>query len=67
MRFSYPSTFIIPCSIFDIRLLVKNINKNINIVLGGYHSTVMYDEVCKGNEAGPFDFFVRGRGRLVFQ
>ena len=29
MRFSYPSTFIIPCSIFVIRLLVKNIKNNL--------------------------------------
>ena len=30
--FSYPSTFIIPCSIFDIRLLVKNIKNNLALM-----------------------------------
>jgi len=32
MRFSYPSTFIIPCSIFDIGLLVKNIKNNLALM-----------------------------------
>ncbi|MCR4321029.1 MAG: hypothetical protein NUV74_11930, partial [Candidatus Brocadiaceae bacterium] len=30
--FSYPSTFIIPCSIFDIGLLVKNIKNNLALM-----------------------------------
>lgn len=49
-----------------IASLIKGLNKNIKIVLGVYHATVMYDEVCKGNEADPFDFFVRGEGDLCF-
>ena len=49
-----------------IASIIKSLNKNIKIVLGGYHATVMYDEVCKGDEADPFDFFVRGEGGLCF-
>ena len=49
-----------------IASLIKGLNKNIKTVLGGYHATVMYDEVCKSDEADPFDFFVRGEGDLCF-
>ena len=35
MKFSYPSTFIIPCSIFDIGLHAKNIKNN--LALMGLH------------------------------
>ncbi len=35
MKFSYLSTFIIPCSIFDIRIPVKNIKNN--LALMGLH------------------------------
>src|SRR3990172_9618786 len=70
--FSYPSTFIIPCSILvlvktGIRYWnpCKKYQKQLS-AYGGYHSTLIYDEVCKGNEADPFDFFVRGEGDLCF-
>ncbi len=50
-----------------IASLIKNINKDIKIVLGGYHATLMYDEVCKSEESDPFDFLIRGEGDLCFQ
>ena len=49
-----------------IASLIKSLDKSIKIVLGGYHATVMYDEVCKSDEADPFDFFIRGEGDLCF-
>lgn len=49
-----------------IASLIKGLNKNIKIVLGGYHATLMYDEICKSEESGPFDFLIRGEGDLCF-
>ncbi|MDE1889722.1 MAG: cobalamin-dependent protein [Planctomycetota bacterium] len=49
-----------------IATLIKGINKNIKIVLGGYHATLMYDELCKSEESHPFDFLIRGEGDLCF-
>ncbi len=49
-----------------IASLIKNLQKDIKIVLGGYHATLMYDELCKGDESDPFDFLIRGEGDLCF-
>lgn len=49
-----------------IACLIKGINNGIKIVLGGYHATLMYDEICKSDESVPFDFLVRGEGDLCF-
>lgn len=46
--------------------IIKNINKNIKTILGGYHATLMYDELCKSEESDPFDFIIRGEGDLCF-
>lgn len=50
-----------------IASLIKSLNKDIKIVLGGYHATLMYDEICKSEESDPFDFLIRGEGDLCFQ
>ncbi|MFO0792997.1 MAG: radical SAM protein [Candidatus Brocadiaceae bacterium] len=49
-----------------IASLIKSLNNNIKIVLGGYHVTLMYDELARSNESDPFDFFIRGEGDLCF-
>ncbi len=49
-----------------IARLIKSLDKNIKIVLGGYHVTLMYDELARSNESDPFDFFIRGEGDLCF-
>ncbi len=46
--------------------LIKGINKDIKVVLGGYHATLMYDEIGESVESCPFDFLVRGEGDLCF-
>lgn len=46
--------------------LIKGMNKDIQIILGGYHATLMYDEIGKSAESDPFDFLVRGEGDLCF-
>jgi anaerobic magnesium-protoporphyrin IX monomethyl ester cyclase len=37
------------------------------IVLGGYHSTLMYEEIAAGPDAQLFDYLVRGEGELTFE
>ncbi len=49
-----------------IASLIKSLNNNIKIVLGGYHVTLLYDELARSNESDPFDFFIRGEGDLCF-
>lgn len=49
-----------------IASLIKSLNKDIRTVLGGYHATLMYDEICKSEESEPLDFLVRGEGDLCF-
>jgi len=49
-----------------IASLIKSLDKDIKIVLGGYHATLMYDEVCRSEESNPFDFLIRGEGDLCF-
>ncbi len=50
-----------------IATLIKGINKNIKIVLGGYHATLMYDELCKSDESDPLCLSHSRRRRFVFQ
>ena len=40
---------------------------DIKVVLGGYHATLMYNEIGAGGEGELFDFMVRGEGELIFQ
>ncbi|MEE9584829.1 MAG: radical SAM protein [Candidatus Brocadiales bacterium] len=49
-----------------IAALTKKINKDIKTVLGGYHATLMYEEIVDTGEAEPFDFILRGEGDLSF-
>ena len=49
-----------------IASLINSINRDIKIVLGGYHATLMYDELCKSDESDSFDFLIRGEGDLCF-
>lgn len=57
--------------------IIKNKNRNILTVLGGYHATVLYDElggILDGKPAPvgtaepemPFDYLIRGEGDLSF-
>lgn len=49
-----------------IAILIKGIDKNIKTVLGGYHATLMYRELCESDDSDPFDFIIRGEGDLCF-
>ncbi len=38
----------------------------VKTVLGGYHATLMYEEIAAGPDAPLFDYLVRGEGELTF-
>ncbi|GJQ57678.1 MAG: radical SAM protein [Candidatus Scalindua sp. AMX11] len=46
--------------------LIKDENREIKTVLGGYHATLMSDEIADSGCSEPFDFLVRGEGDLSF-
>jgi len=45
----------------QVALLVKEVDPDIKTVLGGYHATLMFDEMSP-EDAEPFDFLARGEG-----
>ncbi|MFQ5714413.1 MAG: B12-binding domain-containing radical SAM protein [Candidatus Scalinduaceae bacterium] len=49
-----------------IAALIKTTNKHVKTILGGYHATVMYQELSAGSDSGPFDFIFRGEGDIGF-
>ena len=40
--------------------LVRSLNRKTRIVLGGYHASLMAEEIGRSPEAGLFDFIIRG-------
>jgi radical SAM superfamily enzyme YgiQ (UPF0313 family) len=38
-----------------------------SIALGGYHASLMHEEIAAGPQAALFDFLVRGEGELTFR
>ncbi|MCB7128836.1 MAG: radical SAM protein [Candidatus Brocadiales bacterium] len=49
-----------------IATFVKGLNPDVKTVLGGYHATLMSEEIAKEGKAEPFDFIIRGEGDLSF-
>ncbi|MEK7397952.1 MAG: radical SAM protein, partial [Candidatus Poribacteria bacterium] len=46
--------------------LIKGYDKNILVVIGGYHPTLMYEEISSSPDAQFIDFIVRGEGEATF-
>jgi len=46
--------------------LVKELDPDIKIVVGGYHSTLLSGEISQDDECRNIDFFVRGEGDVTF-
>lgn len=42
--------------------LIKHVLPEVKILIGGYHATLMYDEIAASEEARLIDFMVRGEG-----
>jgi anaerobic magnesium-protoporphyrin IX monomethyl ester cyclase len=47
--------------------LVRRLLPAAKIVIGGYHATLMYEEIAGSEEAGLIDFIVRGEGEEAFR
>lgn len=47
--------------------LIKSLNKNTKIAIGGYHATLMFDDISSGPDRELFDFIVRGEGEIAFR
>ena len=47
--------------------LIKHLLPEVKIVIGGYHATLMYEEIGNGPEARHIDFIVRGEGEETFR
>lgn len=45
--------------------LIKELQPAVKIVLGGYHATLMYEEISASDEARWIDFIIRGEGEEV--
>lgn len=50
-----------------IAQFIKEINNNIKTAVGGYHVSLMYEEVCNSEDGNPFDFVIRGEGDIAFR
>lgn len=42
--------------------LIKHLLPDVKIVIGGYHATLMHEEIARSPEAGLIDFMIRGEG-----
>ncbi len=47
--------------------LIKELRPGISIAIGGYHATLMYEEIAASEEVQWVDFLIRGEGEEVFR
>ena len=47
--------------------LIKTLLPGVKLAMGGYHATLMYEEIAAGREAYWFDFLIRGEGEEAFK
>ncbi len=47
--------------------LIKSILPGVKIAIGGYHATLMSEEIASSPEAKEIDFIIRGEGEEVFR
>lgn len=45
---------------------IKSLHRDIKIVIGGYHATLMYEEIASSDDGKPFDYIIRGEGEKTF-
>ena len=50
-----------------IARFIKKCDEDIKIVIGGYHATLMYEEISQDPESPAIDFIVRGEGERTFR
>jgi radical SAM superfamily enzyme YgiQ (UPF0313 family) len=49
-----------------IAALIKSMHREVKIAIGGYHATLMYEEIASSDDGRPFDYIVRGEGEKTF-
>lgn len=47
--------------------ICRAVNPKVAVALGGYHASLMYQEIASGAEAELFDLLIRGEGEATFQ
>src|SRR3972149_5358583 len=50
----------------QIAEFVKSLHRDIKIAIGGYHATLMYEEIAFSDDGKPFDYIIRGEGEKTF-
>ncbi len=50
-----------------IAAYIKILQKDIKVAIGGYHATLMYEEIASSDDGNPFDYIVRGEGEETFR
>ncbi|MBN1638057.1 MAG: B12-binding domain-containing radical SAM protein, partial [Ignavibacteriales bacterium] len=50
----------------EIARFIRNYNKEIKILLGGYHSSLAYEEILSSNDKEYLDFLLYGESELAF-
>lgn len=50
-----------------IATFIKSLQKDIKIAIGGYHATLMYEEIASADDDNPFTYIVRGEGEETFR
>ncbi len=53
-------------TLLRIAAYIKSTHPDIQIVIGGYHATLMYKEITENDAGLPVDFIVRGEGEITF-
>ncbi|MCU0614927.1 MAG: B12-binding domain-containing radical SAM protein, partial [Desulfobacterales bacterium] len=47
--------------------LIKRLLPEVKIAIGGYHTTLMYNEIAESSESELIDFMIRGEGETAFR
>ena len=45
---------------------IKSLHRDIKIAIGGYHATLMYEEIASSDNGKPSDYIVRGEGENLW-
>ncbi|HHT9154033.1 MAG TPA: B12-binding domain-containing radical SAM protein, partial [Candidatus Hypogeohydataceae bacterium YC40] len=49
-----------------VATFIKKLKKETVTILGGYHATLLFEELCTSEDSRPFDYILRGEGELAF-
>ncbi len=49
-----------------VAAFIKSLQSDIKTVIGGYHATLMYEDIASSGEGKPFDYIIRGEGEKTF-